>query len=59
MPLQLNADGSVANGLFYSGWDTLKILGCFCDHYFYKGDYRLSYADYSGHDCAQQTCPYG
>ena len=59
MCVQVASDGGLTNGNYYSGWDSLKIYGCFCDHYFYKGDYRQSYADYAGHDCALQTCPYG
>ena len=57
--VQLKPDGSPLEGFLPSGWDTLKIKGCFCDHYFYKGDYREAYTDYTGHDCSLLTCPYG
>ncbi len=56
---QLKPDGSPLEGLPPSGWDTLKIKGCFCDHYFYKGDYTDAYTDYTGHDCSLLTCPFG
>jgi hypothetical protein len=43
----------------YADWDAFKILGCTCDHFYYHGDYRQAYTDYTGHDCARLTCPYG
>ena len=58
-PPQLKPDGSPLEGFLPSGWDTLKIKGCFCDHYFYKGDYTDAYTDYTGHDCSLLTCPFG
>jgi hypothetical protein len=60
----LSEDNGDANALTYgtnnpTTWDSSQVQGCYCYRGYYMGPASGAYSDFTGHNCAVRTCPYG